>query len=460
MGPASATGWVREPAVAGLFYPADPGRLRSEVTDYVRSAVPPADLAPPKAVIAPHAGYRYSGPTAGAAYRALAPWRGRVQRVVLAGPAHRVPVAGVGVSTSEAWRTPLGDMALDVTTCRELVQAGDAVEADDAHGPEHSLEVHLPFIHEVLGPVMIVPLVVGRSSAATAGRVLERVWGGDETVIIVSSDLSHYLDDASARRRDRRTALAILEGRSDDVGPYDACGCVPIGGLLVAARDHGVAARTLAAATSADTSGDAERVVGYGSFGFAPPRPLDDAERLWLSALARRVIEHELKTGDPYPLDDDDDDVAERLRVPGRTFVSLDVAGEPAGCIGSLETKRPLWRDVAHNARAAAFEDPRYPGVQPDELGAATLTISVLSSLSPAVGDRDEVVRSLRPGIDGLVLAAGSMRGTFLPSVWRKVEDAAGFLDLLVRKAGLDVGCWPADATLWRYTTDEWSDGP
>jgi MEMO1 family protein len=456
VGAGTATGWVREPAVAGLFYPADPGRLRSEVTDHVRSAVPPPDLAPPKAVIAPHAGYRYSGATAGAAYRALAPWRGRVQRVVLAGPAHRVPVPGVGVSSAEAWRTPLGDMAVDVTTCRELVERGDAVEADDAHGPEHSLEVQLPFIHEVLGPVTIVPLVVGRGSAEATGRVLERVWGGDETVVVVSSDLSHYLDDASARERDQRTAVAILEGRSDDVGPYDACGCVPICGLLVAARDHGVVARMLAASTSAETSGDVDRVVGYGSFGFVAPRPLDDTERRWLSDLARRVIEHEVKAGEPYPLDDDD--VPERLRPPGCSFVSLDMAGEPAGCIGSLEPQRSLWRDVAHNARAAAFEDPRYPPIELDELAEATLTVSVLSPLSPVVGDRDEVRRSLRPGIDGLVLSAEGLRGTFLPSVWGKVDDPDGFLDLLLRKAGLNSDCWPADALVWRYTTDEWSD--
>ena len=456
MGAATAMSWVREPAVAGLFYPADPSRLRSEVTDHVRGATPPTDLAAPKAVIAPHAGYRYSGPTAGAAYRALAPWRGRVQRVVLAGPAHRVPVTGVGVSTAEAWRTPLGDMAVDVTACRDLVERGDAVEADDAHRPEHSLEVHLPFIHEVLGPVTIVPLVVGRGSAEATGRVLERVWGGDETVVVVSSDLSHYLDDVKARERDQRTAVAILEGRSDDVGPYDACGCVPICGLLVAARDHGVVARMLAASTSADTSGDVDRVVGYGSFGFVVPRPLGDGDRRWLIDLARRVIEHEAKAGESYPLDDDT--VPERLRAPGCSFVSIDLPDGPAGCIGSLEPQRSLWRDVAHNARAAAFDDPRYPAIELEALADATLTISVLSPLAPVAGDRDDVERSLRPGVDGIVLAAEGQRGTFLPSVWGKVDDATGFLDLLLRKAGLTGDSWPADARVWRYTTDEWSD--
>jgi hypothetical protein len=449
---------VREPAVAGLFYPADPVRLRAEVLRHVRVAPPPRDPAPPKAVIAPHAGYRYSGPTAGAAYRALAPWRGRVQRVVLAGPAHRVPVPGVGVSTAEAWRTPLGDTAVDVATCRDLVAGGDAVEADDAHRPEHSLEVHLPFIREVLGAVSIVPLVMGRASAEAAGRLLERVWGGDETVIVVSSDLSHYLDDVSARRRDGRTAVAILEGRSADVGPYDACGCVPISGLLVAARDQGVVARTLAVSTSADASGDADRVVGYGSFGFAAPRSLVVEERAWLTALARRVLEHEVRSGEPCPLDDGD--VPERLRPPGSSFVTLEIDGELAGCIGSLEPVRPLWRDVVHNTRAAAFDDPRFPAIAAGELGSTTVKISVLSRLTPISGDRADVLRAIRPGVDGLVLSAETRRGTFLPNVWEKVDDPAGFLELLVRKAGLPAGRWPAGARVWRYTTDEWSEEP
>ena len=459
MGVSAATGgWVREPAVAGLFYPSDPHTLLVAVADHVRSAEPPPEAAPPKAVIAPHAGYRYSGPTAGAAYRALAPWRGRVTRVVLAGPAHRVRVEGVGVCTADAWRTPLGDMAVDVPACRDLVDRGDAVEADDAHGPEHSLEVHLPFIHEVLGPVSIVPLVMGRATAEQTARVLERVWGGDETVVVASSDLSHYLDETAARARDHRTALAILENRSADVGPYDACGCVPVAGLLLAARDHGIAARTLAVSTSAASSGDVERVVGYGSFGFVAPRPLDDHERRWLSALARRVLDHELSSGSPDPLDDAD--VPERLRAPATSFVTLEVKGELVGCIGSLEPVRPLWKDVAHNARAAAFDDPRFPPLEADELDVTTVKVSLLSPLTGLDHGRDEALATVRPGVDGLVLEAAGKRGTFLPAVWHKAAEPVEFLDLLGRKAGLPPGPWPDDARIWRYTTDEWSDEP
>jgi AmmeMemoRadiSam system protein A len=153
----------------------------------------------------------------------------------------------------------------------------------------------------------------------------------------------------------------------------------------------------------------------------------------------------------------DDDDVPERLRPPGCSFVSLDLAAGPAGCIGSLEPQRSLWRDVAHNARGAAFDDPRYPPIELGDLADASLTISVLSPLSPVAGDRGEVERALRPGLDGLVLAAGDLRGTFLPSVWGKVDGARAFLDLLLRKAGLRSGSWPADARVWRYTTDEWT---
>jgi AmmeMemoRadiSam system protein B/AmmeMemoRadiSam system protein A len=456
--PAGGTGWVRDPAVAGLFYPSDPERLRADVTEHVRAAAQPDDPTPPKAVIAPHAGYRYSGPTAGAAYKALAPRRGRVARVVLAGPAHRVPIEGVAVSTAEAWRTPLGDLPLDAETTRDLVERGDAVESDEAHRPEHSLEVHLPFIHEVLGRVAILPLVIGRAAPELVARVLERTWGGEETAVVISSDLSHYLDDHAARARDHRTEVAILEGRSDDVGPYDACGCVPISGLLVAARDLGVVARTLATATSADTSGDTSRVVGYGSFGFGVPQPLDDADRAWLSAYARAALrsEPDPDLGDPVGVGD----VPARARAPGASFVTLEVDGQLAGCIGSLEPVRPLWRDVAHNARAAAFEDPRFAPIDRGAIDRAVMKISVLSALEPMPGLRPVVLSSVRPGVDGLVLAAEGRRGTFLPAVWDKLTEPNDFLDQLVVKTGLEAGQWPDAARVWRYTTDEWADAP
>ena len=449
-------GWVRSPAVAGLFYPRDPGELRDAVARHVAQAAPAPDEVVPKALIVPHAGYRYSGPTAGAAYRSVASRRGQVQRVVVAGPAHRVPVQGVGVTTARAWQTPLGAVEVDTDACQGLLDEGRAVEADDAHRPEHSIEVHLPFLVEVLGPVALIPLVVGRCPPAAVAEALAQVWGGEETLVVVSSDLSHYLDEASARARDQRTRRAILEGRTRDIGPYDACGCIPVAGLMLAARAQGMVPRTLAVATSADSSGDTRRVVGYGSFAFGPPCPLSDDDRRWLLARARTAIAHELASRAPDPLTDED--VPEHALVPGATFVTLERDGELVGCIGSLEARRPLWRDVARNARAAAFADPRFAALAPGDLDRTVIKVSVLSGLDPLPAGHDDLVDALRPGIDGVLLEAGGRRGTFLPAVWDKLPAAEQFVDRLVGKAGLPEKSWPADAQVWRYTTDEFGD--
>jgi hypothetical protein len=453
----SVPDWVREPAVAGLFYPADPGELRAAVADHVDRAPLPVPAIEPRALIAPHAGYRYSGATAGVAYRAVAARRGHVDRVLLAGPAHRVAVdgIGVGVSTARAWRTPLGELPVDVDTCRRLVADGAAVEADEAHAPEHSLEVHLPFLLEVLGPVAIVPLVVGRCPASTVAAALGGAWDGDATLVIVSSDLSHYLAEDEARTRDERTRLAIIEGRSGDIGPYDACGCVPITGLMMAARDHDLAPRTLAITTSAAASGDITRVVGYGSFSFEPPRPLGDAERSWLLTRARAAIGHELITGEVDPLGDRD--VPEQLCLPGASFVTLEREGGPVGCIGSLEPTRPLWVDVARNARAAALGDPRYEPLDRAGLDGAVVRISVLSPLQPLPTGRDELIVALRPGTDGVLLETDDHRGTFLPTVWEKVPVPEQFVAALLAKAELPADTWPVDVRAWRYTTDEFA---
>jgi AmmeMemoRadiSam system protein B/AmmeMemoRadiSam system protein A len=443
----SGAGGVRPAAVAGLFYPSDPAQLRDDVAGFLDDD-PAAEA---KAVIAPHAGYRYSGPTAGHAYRALAARRGRVERVVVVGPAHRVRVAGVGLSSARAWATPLGDMEIDVEACRNLAELPGVVEADEAHAPEHSVEVHLPFVHEVFGQVALVPLLVGRAAVEEVAQVLDATWGGDETAIVISSDLSHYLDDAAARERDQQTAIAIVEGRADDIGPHDACGCLPIGGLLTAAAGHGLAPRLLDLSTSADTAGEPSRVVGYGSFALMPPPALGDLERHWLVALAARAIEHELRHGESYPLGDDD--VPDAVRAPGATFVTLEHEGTLLGCIGTLDPRRALWRDVVRNARGAAFEDPRFPPLDPDDLDGLTIEVSVLSLLEEVPATSPEMVAAgLRPGVDGLVVSADGRRGTFLPDVWEKISEPEAFVRELVRKARWDDD-WSDDARAWRYTT-------
>ncbi|MCC6207660.1 MAG: AmmeMemoRadiSam system protein B [Gammaproteobacteria bacterium] len=258
---------VRPPAVAGLFYPADAFALRAQVHALLAAARPAVDSAP-KAVIAPHAGYIYSGPVAATLYARLAPARDRIRRVVLLGPAHRIAFSGLALSSATAFTTPLGDVPLDTAACARLLSLPQVRILDEAHRAEHSLEVQLPFLQEVLTEFTLVPLVVGDTTSEKVSEVIETLWGGDETLIMISSDLSHYHDYATARRLDAATSRAIEALRPQDIQLEDACGRNPVNGLLLSARRHGLHAHTLDLRNSGDTAGPRDRVVGYGAYAF------------------------------------------------------------------------------------------------------------------------------------------------------------------------------------------------
>ena len=254
---------IRESAVAGSFYPGTAAALDNTVAALL-DAVSGHDGAAPKALIVPHAGYIYSGPTAAAGYARLRPWRDRYRRVVLVGPCHRVPVNGLAASSAEVFRTPLGD----VPVARDAIVALSLPIADDAHRFEHSLEVHLPFLQAVLGSFELIPIVVGDASQEEVAEVLEQLWDGPETLIVISSDLSHYHPYDLARARDRRTSEAIERFAASDINHGDACGATPVGGLLLLARRHGLGVETVDLRNSGDTAGDREQVVGYGAWTF------------------------------------------------------------------------------------------------------------------------------------------------------------------------------------------------
>jgi AmmeMemoRadiSam system protein B len=261
---------VRPPAVSGLFYPASAAELRSAVEGYLREA-PARNGAPaPKAVIAPHAGYVYSGPIAGSAFQTLAGAAsalGTIERVVLLGPSHFVPFRGLALPGHESFGTPLGTVKLQGDGARAALRLPQVRIIPEAHVREHSLEVELPFLQVLLEDFELVPLVVGEAEPDEVAEVLENLWGGPETLIVVSSDLSHYLTSDAARRTDRQTADEIL-ALGGPLDPRQACGAAPINGLLKAARTLGLTAQLLDLRNSADTAGDPSRVVGYGAFAF------------------------------------------------------------------------------------------------------------------------------------------------------------------------------------------------
>jgi AmmeMemoRadiSam system protein B len=260
-------GMIRSPAVADLFYPGDAETLSQTVATLLDEAGETKAPAP-KALIVPHAGYIYSGPIAASAYACLRPYRDRYRRVVLLGPCHRVPVRGLALSNADAYRMPGGDVLLDKSAL-ELLNVPGVRLFDRAHVGEHSLEVHLPFLQAVLETFTVVPIVVGDASAELVADVLGRLWGGDETLIVVSSDLCHYLPYDEARASDAATCEAVEHLDGSNISHDMACGATPVSGLLLAARQHGLDVTTLDLRNSGDTAGDREAVVGYGSWMFA-----------------------------------------------------------------------------------------------------------------------------------------------------------------------------------------------
>lgn len=254
--------WIRPPAVAGQFYPAAPGTLRAMVDEFLANVTGNGE--PCQALIAPHAGYIYSGPIAASAYACLASRREQIRRVVLLGPAHRVPVRGLAASSASAWATPLGNVPLDEAAIQELVTLPQVRYDDQAHAPEHSLEVHLPFLQTVLADFSLIPLVVGEATPEEVAEVLEQFAGDDATLLVVSSDLSHYQEYEHARALDRATSEAIE--RLQFLQPGQACGQRAINGLLQLARQQGWRARTLDLRNSGDTAGPRHQVVGYGAY--------------------------------------------------------------------------------------------------------------------------------------------------------------------------------------------------
>ncbi len=488
--PAPPAGPERAPAVAGMFYAGDTGTLHRDVAALLEQGrdARPASAPVPKAVIAPHAGHVYSGALAARAYALLEPARRRLRRIVLIGPSHRVAFRGLALSGAAAWRTPLGPVPIDRDWARQRLAGLPEVSVlDRAHAREHSLEVHLPFLQALLEDFALVPLAVGRADAGTVARALDALWGGPETAIIVSSDLSHFLDYDACREIDTATATAIEALDADGrIGPHEACGCTPVNGLLALARSRGLSVRRLGLMNSGDSAGSRDRVVGYGAWAFHEPpagvganvAPSDatgatgaagadgddpaaatgrvvQAHGPALIALAARGLRHGVEHATPPPALNLDAE-PEALRAPGAAFVTLTQAqsGDLRGCIGSVEAHRPLARDVLGHGFDAGFRDPRFPPVRQDELAGLSVSVSVLTPPVPlAVANRADLLARLRPGVDGIILQEGRRRGLFLPQVWEQLPDSAVFLAHLLRKAGLPSDHWSDTMRAFRFET-------
>lgn len=484
---------IRQAAVAGQFYPGTAEELTATIEHYLAGAAAPAGPVP-KAIIAPHAGYVYSGPVAASAYARIRPAAGRIRRVVLLGPCHRVPLRGLALSSAEAFATPLGTVPLDRELEQKLLELPQVQVFDETHFQEHSLEVHVPFLQVILDDFTLVPMVVGEATPDEVAEVLEAAWGGPETLIVISSDLSHYEGYDAARRIDHATCQAIEALDAAAIGHNQACGRVPVGGLLALARRRGLEVSTVDLRNSGDTAGPRDRVVGYGSWVFAEPprkaatpagaaagvvagaasgaaagqakgaendfaaatRALLEAHGETLLHVAAASIEHGLRQGRPMPIDPTD--YAADLRADGASFVTLKRDGRLRGCIGTWMARQPLVECVADHAFSAAFKDPRFPPLAAEEIDGLSLSVSVLSAPAPMTfADEADLLGQLKPGVDGLIIEDAGRRALFLPAVWETLPRKEDFLGHLKVKAGLLAGHWSGGFKAWHFVAEETS---
>lgn len=470
-------GSVRPAAVAGAFYPADPHELDATVGNFLAQVTLGPDAVVPKAIIAPHAGHVYSGPIAASAYARLVPARGRIERVVLIGPSHRVGFRGLALATATAYASPLGQIRIDTAMVERLKQVPATGLLDQAHAQEHSLEVHLPFLQKVLGDFALVPVVAGEASAEQVAALLDAAWGGPETLIVVSTDLSHYLDYETCRAVDAATTRAIEAFDPGPIGHDQACGWVPVSGLLVAAKRRGMVVKTLDVRTSGDTAGDRDRVVGYGAWAFletdacaagpagegtAVPVAGDGGDDgiafvqrhgPLLVQVAAASIRIGLGTGQVANIDLGSFDA--EVTAHGAAFVTLTLDNQLRGCIGSAMAWRPLLADVVDNAFGAAFKDPRFRPVSKTEVPRLELSVSVLTPPRPMeFADQDDLLRQIRPGVDGLIFEDRGSRGLFLPQVWESLPEKADFLMHLKQKANLPANHWSPTVAVQRFTAN------
>ncbi|HEX4327181.1 MAG TPA: AmmeMemoRadiSam system protein B [Burkholderiales bacterium] len=449
-----ATPVVRPAAVAGLFYPARADELRAQVAGLFQAAEPADNPAVPKAIIVPHAGFMYSGAVAASVYARLRAARGRIRRVVLAAPAHRAHVHGMALPEATAFMTPLGEVPLDLEAMTHLRSRLPLNDLRGAHAEEHAIEVHLPFLLEALGEFKLVPILVGEASLAQAVEVLDELWGGDETLIVLSTDLSHYHPYRDAMAIDNATIDGILKFRTD-ITHEQACGATPLAGLLALAKRRGMRIELTDRCNSGDAAGgDRKRVVGYASFALyendgshvVAPEWFPDGGGRVLLRLARTSIKGALGNDPSFAMH------AGWLKEQAAVFVTLKKNGELRGCIGSLEAHQTLVEDVRANAVNAALHDPRFPPVTLDELEEIEIEISLLTAPRPLhFSDQADALAQLKPGIDGVTFESAGKRATFLPQVWEDLPDPHEFIAQLKQKAGFARDYWAADVKLQRY---------
>ncbi|MBW2018687.1 MAG: AmmeMemoRadiSam system protein B [Deltaproteobacteria bacterium] len=434
---------VRPAAVAGMFYPDAPDELRQMVRTFFKDARGVKVPGKVRGLVSPHAGYIYSGVVAAAGYRQIDP---STRTVILLGPSHRVPLRAPSIPEVLAYWTPLGDVHL-ARFASTLRRSRGFESVPEAHLKEWALEVQLPFLQGILKEFEIVPILMNSSDPKALAKTLVP-YIDDDTLVVASSDLSHYYSYETAVALDRICTRAISECKFSDMPICEACGKQAVLTLMHIAKIKGWQGTLVDYRNSGDTAGGRNRVVGYASIAFVDRREvtgtmkktLSNQDRKALLKLARSAIEARLVKGTKV---DRPAQVSPALNESKGCFVTLHKHGQLRGCIGTIEPICPLLECVEKNAQSAAFHDPRFPPLNADELKDIDIEISVLS-VPEALNfkDGEDLKRKLKPNVHGVILSRGIHRSTFLPQVWEQLPDTEQFLEHLCLKGGMSPNAW------------------
>ena len=458
---------IREAAVAGVFYPADVYQLNSDVKGYL-THVNPHNSGKPKILIVPHAGYKYSAQVAASALKKLEPFSKKIKKVFLLGPSHRVYVDGIALAKEKIFKTPLGLVKTDLSIANQLAQDPSFVFNSNAHKNEHSLEVILPFLQTILTDFQIIPMLYGETNPHETAKVLQPHLERNDSVLIISADLSHYLDYASAKKVDEKTADDIKNGRS--INHHQSCGATGINTAMILSQKFALVPQLLDMANSGDVTGDLKNVVGYGAWSFEKDDEMTNLDGIELEqsnlqnfarhnkkaiidivskALDEAVLHNQIFS----PQRDDYDDV---MFNKGASFITLEKNNKLRGCIGSIFPNVAIADDLAKNTFAAAMNDSRFSPITKDELKKITFKVSLLTGFEEIkYSSYDDLLKQIKPKIDGVLLKDGKRQGVFLPSVWKDLPNKKEFLTELKIKAGLSPTYWSDNIEFFRFRSVE-----
>ncbi len=462
---------LRNPAVAGLFYESDKTVLKHQIENFMIAAdsSSSSSLEMPKIIIVPHAGYVYSAKTAAKAFVLLAKHKNKIKNIIIIGPSHRVALQGAALSSADYFKTPLGKIKVNKDFVNSLLKNNEFKINNKAHEKEHSIEVQLPFVQHIFKNVQIIPIVYGNIDEQKIANAIYPLMQRDDTVAIVSADLSHYYESSKAKLIDKNTAKRIEKNQK--INTEMSCGATGINAALILAKQNHLKPSLIELINSGDITGDNQSVVGYGAWSFVNYQKTNEniskiekeAKSLQqfaqkygadLLRIAHTALDEAVLNNKTYNPKKSDFDI--QLFNKGASFVTLKKNGKLRGCIGSIMSETAIASDIAKNTFNAAKNDRRMEPISQEELKSLELSVSLLTSFEEInFSTQQDLLDKLNPKVDGLILQDGNRVGLFLPSVWLEIPNKTDFLNNLKIKAGLTPNYWSENIKIYRFRTVE-----